>query len=214
MRRWPARHVLAPLLAAASLAGCASSARRQRRLELRAAPRAARSRSTLGKSAAGSRSRPASARSKGSFRWQQRADALDLAVRGPLGAGVLQVNGSPNALTVTARGDTRVLDGSRSAALGAARLVAAGREPARVAARLTRSGFDAATKPGDDGTLAALDQRLVARRVSELSARDRRAASRRRSCRGASISRTASSGSGSRSTTGTRYNEGWGVAKR
>lgn len=30
---------------------------------------------------------------QGSFRWQQSVDSLDLVVRGPLGAGVLQVAG-------------------------------------------------------------------------------------------------------------------------
>jgi outer membrane lipoprotein LolB len=44
------------------------------------------------------------------FYWQQNADALELTVRGPFGGGVLRVSGTPRELTVTARGDTRVLD--------------------------------------------------------------------------------------------------------
>ncbi|HET7133746.1 MAG TPA: outer membrane lipoprotein LolB, partial [Gammaproteobacteria bacterium] len=49
---------------------------------------------------------------QGTFRWQQRGDALELTVRGfPLRTVVLRVSGTPQTLTVTARGaDTRVLD--------------------------------------------------------------------------------------------------------
>ncbi len=46
---------------------------------------------------------------QGSFNWRQQDDALELAVRGPLRNGVLQVAGRPDALTVTARGETRTL---------------------------------------------------------------------------------------------------------
>src|SRR5690606_32934631 len=35
---------------------------------------------------------------QGSFNWRQQADALDLNVRGPLGAGVLHVAGTPATL--------------------------------------------------------------------------------------------------------------------
>ena len=44
-----------------------------------------------------------------SFNWFQQGDALELIVRGPLRNGVLRVEGPPDAMTVTARGDTRTL---------------------------------------------------------------------------------------------------------
>jgi outer membrane lipoprotein LolB len=44
---------------------------------------------------------------QGSFEWQQQPDALRLRVRGPLGAGVLEVAGPLEHLTVTARGESR-----------------------------------------------------------------------------------------------------------
>jgi outer membrane lipoprotein LolB len=46
---------------------------------------------------------------QGRFDWHQHADALDLTVRNPLGAGVLQVAGTPSNMTFTARGETRTL---------------------------------------------------------------------------------------------------------
>ena len=42
---------------------------------------------------------------QGRFQWRQSADSLDLLIRGPLGAGVLQVTGPPDRLTVRARGE-------------------------------------------------------------------------------------------------------------
>ncbi|HEY8519199.1 MAG TPA: lipoprotein insertase outer membrane protein LolB [Gammaproteobacteria bacterium] len=47
---------------------------------------------------------------QGSFQWHQNRDALELVVRGPLGGGVLQVRGSPGALTVTSGGETWLLE--------------------------------------------------------------------------------------------------------
>ncbi len=47
---------------------------------------------------------------QGRFRWRKNADTLMLSVRGPLGAGAFEVSGSPNELTVRARGETWVLD--------------------------------------------------------------------------------------------------------
>jgi outer membrane lipoprotein LolB len=47
---------------------------------------------------------------QGSFQWQQRADALSLSIRGPLGAGVVRVSGPPDRLVVNARGETWELD--------------------------------------------------------------------------------------------------------
>ena len=142
---------------------------------------------------------------QGSFNWRQHDDALELAVRGPLGSGVLQVAGRPDALTVTARGETRTLDGSRGRALGAARLVAAGREPARLAARLSRSRLSRRHGARQPTARSRPRATALARLLSELSARaDRGGRTTKCSCRAESISRTASSRSGSRSTTGNR----------
>jgi outer membrane lipoprotein LolB len=47
---------------------------------------------------------------QGSFVWQQNDGRLDVAVRGPLGAGALEVTGSPAQLTVTTRGERHVLE--------------------------------------------------------------------------------------------------------
>jgi outer membrane lipoprotein LolB len=43
------------------------------------------------------------------YRWRQDGDRLDVSVRGFLGAGAVEVRGSPAELTVTARGEQRVL---------------------------------------------------------------------------------------------------------
>ncbi|HEU4618694.1 MAG TPA: lipoprotein insertase outer membrane protein LolB [Gammaproteobacteria bacterium] len=47
---------------------------------------------------------------QGGFLWAQAGDRIDVSVRGPLGANVLEVSGFPDKLTVTARGEQRVLD--------------------------------------------------------------------------------------------------------
>lgn len=97
---------------------------------------------------------------QGSFNWRQNGNALELAVRGPLGAGVLQVAGAPNALTYTARGETRTLEDPEaelSALLGWWLPVAS--LPAWLLG-LPDPEYRATTKPGADGTLASLDQRL------------------------------------------------------
>ena len=41
----------------------------------------------------------------GRFQWRQTADSMDLSIRGPLGAGLLQITGPPDRLTVRARGE-------------------------------------------------------------------------------------------------------------
>jgi outer membrane lipoprotein LolB len=96
---------------------------------------------------------------QGSFQWRQDADALELAVRGPLGAGALRIAGTASELTVTARGETRVLD-----------------DPERELSELVGwwvpvtslhawllglpdPQFRATTTVGADGTLAAVQQR-------------------------------------------------------
>ncbi len=43
---------------------------------------------------------------QGRFRWQQDADALELSIHSPLGAGIMEVAGPPERLTVRARGET------------------------------------------------------------------------------------------------------------
>ncbi len=46
---------------------------------------------------------------QGRFQWQQTADSLDLSIRGPFGAGILQITGPSDHLTVRARGETQEL---------------------------------------------------------------------------------------------------------
>jgi outer membrane lipoprotein LolB len=97
---------------------------------------------------------------QGSFNWRQNADSLDLAVRGPLGAGVLHVAGTPAKLEFTARGETRTLtdpEAELSALLGWWLPVTS--LPAWLLG-LPDPTFRATTEPGTDGTLAALEQRL------------------------------------------------------
>jgi outer membrane lipoprotein LolB len=96
---------------------------------------------------------------QGSFNWQQRADALDLAVRGPLGAGVLQVSGTTSKMTFTARGETRVLtdpETELSSLLGW--WLPVGSLHAWLLG-LTDPAFRATTQSGTDGTLAGFEQR-------------------------------------------------------
>jgi outer membrane lipoprotein LolB len=97
---------------------------------------------------------------QGSFNWRQHDDTLELVVRGPLRNGVLQVEGKPSALTVTARGETRTLtdpEAELSQLIGWWLPVAS--LPDWLLGFPDR-GFRAVTEPGLDGTLAALEQRL------------------------------------------------------
>jgi outer membrane lipoprotein LolB len=97
---------------------------------------------------------------QGSFNWRQRDDALELVVRGPLRNGVLEVTGQPNALTVTARGETRTLtdpETELSELIGWWLPVAS--LPDWLLGFPDR-GFGATTQAGADGTLAGLEQRL------------------------------------------------------
>jgi outer membrane lipoprotein LolB len=108
---------------------------------------------------------------QGRFNWRQDAATLELIVRGPLGQGVLEVAGPPNALTVTARGETRTLadpESELSALVGW--WLPIGSLPAWLLG-LPDRGFRATTEPGGDGTLAALEQRLwhVAYRAYQLA---------------------------------------------
>ncbi|HVJ30302.1 MAG TPA: lipoprotein insertase outer membrane protein LolB [Gammaproteobacteria bacterium] len=97
---------------------------------------------------------------QGSFNWRQHDDALELVVRGPLRNGMLQVEGPPNAMTVTARGETRTLtdpETELSELVGWWLPVAS--LPDWLLGFPDRS-FRADTVPGADGTLASLEQRL------------------------------------------------------
>ena len=97
---------------------------------------------------------------QGSFDWRQRADALDLSVRGPLGAGVLQVVGTPSSMTFTARGETRTLtDPERELSTLLGWWLPVGSLHAWLLG-FTDSAFRATIEDGADGTLAAFDQRL------------------------------------------------------
>jgi outer membrane lipoprotein LolB len=96
---------------------------------------------------------------QGSFNWRQRGDELELVVRGPLRNGVLRVEGRPDALTVTARGETHVLsdpEAELSELIGWWLPVAS--LPDWLLGLPDRD-FRAVTVPGADGTLAALEQR-------------------------------------------------------
>ena len=95
--------------------------------------------SARGRCAAASPSTPASGGFQGSFNWRQQDDALELTVRGPLAQRRAASRGARrDALTVTARGETRTLTDPEAELSELARLVAAGREPAALAARLSR----------------------------------------------------------------------------
>jgi outer membrane lipoprotein LolB len=97
---------------------------------------------------------------QGSFNWHQQDDALELIVRGPLRNGVLRVKGPPDAMTVTARGETRTLtdpETELSELVGWWLPVAS--LPDWLLGFPDRS-FRADTLPGADGTLASLEQRL------------------------------------------------------
>ncbi len=97
---------------------------------------------------------------QGRFAWRQDLTSLDLVVRNFLGAGVLQVAGPRDALTVTARGETRTLvDPERELSELVGWWLPIGSLPAWLLG-LPDPDFRAATEPGADGTLAALEQRL------------------------------------------------------
>lgn len=97
---------------------------------------------------------------QGSFNWHQQGDALELVVRGPLRNGVLQVEGQPDALTVRARGETRTLtdpEAELSELIGWWLPVAS--LPDWLLG-FPDDEFRAVTMPGNDGTLASIEQRL------------------------------------------------------
>jgi outer membrane lipoprotein LolB len=97
---------------------------------------------------------------QGRFNWRQDDDALELIVRNPLGAGILRVTGRPEALSVTARGETRTLTDPETEL---SELIGWWLPVASLPAWLLGfpdNGFQATTAAGSDGTLATLDQRL------------------------------------------------------
>jgi outer membrane lipoprotein LolB len=97
---------------------------------------------------------------QGSFDWRQRDDVLELIVRGPLRNGVLRVTGPPDALHVTARGETRTLtDPERELSELVGWWLPVASLPHWLLG-FPDDDFRAATEPGRDGTLASLEQRL------------------------------------------------------
>jgi outer membrane lipoprotein LolB len=97
---------------------------------------------------------------QGSFDWRQRDDVLELVVRGPLRNGVLRVAGPPEALRVTARGETRTLtDPERELSELVGWWLPVASLPSWLLG-FPDGEFRAATELGHDGTLASLEQRL------------------------------------------------------
>lgn len=97
---------------------------------------------------------------QGRFNLSQDGDAIELVVRNAIGAGVLRVAGPPDALTVTARGETRTLTDPE---VELSELVGWWLPVASLSSWLLGfpdDGFRATTQPGNDGTLASLEQRL------------------------------------------------------
>jgi outer membrane lipoprotein LolB len=96
----------------------------------------------------------------GSFQWRKRDDHVELLIRGPFGAGVLQVSGTRDALTVRARGDTWLLgdpEPELSALLGWWMPVAS---LDAWLVGMPDAVFPARSEPGTGGTLSAFEQRL------------------------------------------------------
>jgi outer membrane lipoprotein LolB len=97
---------------------------------------------------------------QGRFNWRQDDDSLELVVRSLLGAGMLQVAGRADALTVTARGETRTLTNPE---VELSELVGWWLPIASLPHWLLGfpdPAYRSATEAGADGTLAALDQRM------------------------------------------------------
>lgn len=97
---------------------------------------------------------------QGRFNLSQDGDAIELVVRNAIGAGVLRVAGPPDALTVTARGETRTLtDPERELSELVGWWLPVASLPSWLLG-FPDGEFRAATELGHDGTLASLEQRL------------------------------------------------------
>jgi outer membrane lipoprotein LolB len=97
---------------------------------------------------------------QGSFNWLQEQEALTLSIRGPLGGGVLQISGTPEMLTLRARGESRVLTDPETEL---SELVGWWLPVASLSAwlrGLEDETFPAQTQVAADGTLESLEQRL------------------------------------------------------
>ncbi|HUQ52411.1 MAG TPA: lipoprotein insertase outer membrane protein LolB [Gammaproteobacteria bacterium] len=97
---------------------------------------------------------------QGRFNWHQDSDTLELTVRNPLGAGILQVEGRPEALTVTARGETRTLTDPEAELSELVGWWLPITSLPHWLLGFPDSMFRATTEAGADGTLAGLEQRL------------------------------------------------------
>jgi outer membrane lipoprotein LolB len=154
--RWPAAW---PLVAAATLGGCATLPTGPDGLSLeqrRAALQSVGAWEMRGRLTVDTGDRAV----QGRFNWRQGDDALELTVRNALGAGILRVSGQPDALTVTARGETRTLTDPETEL---SELIGWWLPIASLPQWLLGfpdGDFGAVTVPGADGTVASLEQRL------------------------------------------------------
>ena len=97
----------------------------------------------------------------GRFSWTQRADVMDLRIRGPLGAGAMAIQGSRSHLTVTARGATEPLsisDPERDLPGLLGWWVPVGSVPAWLLG-IPDGAYPVATSFGEDGLVARFEQR-------------------------------------------------------
>jgi outer membrane lipoprotein LolB len=97
---------------------------------------------------------------QGRFQWQQLADSIDLTVRGPFGAGALEISGPIDRLQIRTRGETRDLTNPEtelSALLGWWLPVRSFRY---WLLGLPDPEFPEETSLGPDDTLESLEQRL------------------------------------------------------
>jgi outer membrane lipoprotein LolB len=94
------------------------------------------------------------------FRWLQEPDSLLLSVRGVFGAGSFEISGNENALTLRARGESLALTDPETelSTLFGWWLPVSSLNVWLIGLADTR--FEARTRFGPDGTLAALEQRL------------------------------------------------------
>jgi len=97
---------------------------------------------------------------QGALAWELESDGITLTVRGPLGAGAMQVTGTPERLVLTSRGEQRVLSDPEtelSALLGWWMPVQSLRY---WLLGLPDPDYAADTNFGQDGVVTTLEQRL------------------------------------------------------